>query len=379
LRKIDFLIISSIFIKLIIIIFPSAYLFSQNKKLSNREIRVDSIFKRFSKDNFSGAAVLVAQNGIILYQKCFGYANIQHHVPVTTETKFRIGSMTKQFTSSAILKLQEQSLLSVNDPLSKFVPDYPSGNKITIYNLLIHTSGIPNYTQKDGFWIRAKIPITPDSLIEQFKYDDLEFLPGENWQYSNSNYFLLGYIIEKVSGKSYEEYLKDIFFIPLDMKNTGVHDLSEIYDNDASGYEFWHGKLYNSDIRHSSHFGGSGNLYSTIEDLFPWNEAIFTGKILNKSSFEIAMTPVKWDNDKEITGSGFKYGCGWGMINYKGLEEIAHGGGFNGFDSWISRYPEYNFTIIVLTNCSPFPDGLGSRNAAHRIADVYLENYMNKD
>jgi len=136
----------------------------------------------------------------------------------------------------------EQGLLNINDPLSKYIYDYPHGDEITIYHLLTHTSGIPNYTQKDGFGARAKSQIEPDSLIKQFKYDELESSPGKNWQYSNSNYFLLGYIIEKVSGKTYEEYLNDKFFIPLCMKNTGVYDLSKIYENEASGYEYWNEK-----------------------------------------------------------------------------------------------------------------------------------------
>jgi len=228
---------------ILIILFLSAHVSSQNNTSLNNESRVDSIFMDYTKGNSPGAAVIVAKDGKILYQKCFGYANIQHRVPVKPETKFRIGSMGKQFTASAILKLQEQGLLSISDPLIKYISDYPRGDEISLYHLLTHTSGIQNYTQKDGFWIRSKIPIEPDSLINQFKYDSLEFSPGENWQYSNSNYFLLGQIIEKVSGKTYAEYLNCTFFVPFGMKNTGVHDMFEVYDNAASGYEYGRGKI----------------------------------------------------------------------------------------------------------------------------------------
>jgi CubicO group peptidase (beta-lactamase class C family) len=358
---------------LIIIITFSIPVNSQNKYPANYESRIDAIFKDYLQSDFFGAAVIIAQDGKLEYQKCFGLANIQHHVPVTIKTKFRIGSITKQFTASAIFKLQEQGLLNVNDCLSKYIPDYPSGDQITIYKLLTQTSGIPDYTQKDGFWLRSKIPISPDSLIKQFKYDNLEFTPGTNWQYSNANYFLLGYIIEKASGKKYEEYLKENFFIPLKMQNTGVHDFYEIHYNEASGYEYGQGKIFNAEIRHGSHYGGAGSLYSTAEDLFIWNEAVFNGKVLSKSNFDIAMIPVKWGDGQEITDDGFKYGCGWGMMQQNGHELVAHGGGFNGFDCWVSRYPQYNLTIIVLTNCSPFPKGLGSRSAAFKIAEICLE------
>lgn len=367
------------FFCLLIPLFHSTQVFSQICTTLIKEDRVDSIFTDYSKGDSPGAAVIIAKNGKILYQKCFGFANIQHHVPVKTETKFRIGSMTKQFTSAAIFKLQEQGLLSISDPLSKYISDYPRGDEITIYHLLTHTSGIPNYTQNDGFWIRAKIPIDPDTLISQFKYDSLKFSPGENWQYSNSGYFLLGCIIEKVSGKTYEEYLKDNFFVPLGMKNTGYHDLLEVYENEASGYEYANGKIYNADLRHGSHFGAAGNLFSTVEDLFIWNEAIFNGNALSKSSFKIIMTPVMWGDGQELTEGGFKYGCGWGMMNHNGVSLIAHGGGFNGFDSWISRYPEHNFTIIVLTNSNSFPEVLASRKAAFKISEIYLGDYMKED
>jgi len=368
----------STFLSILITLFHSTHIFSQNTIPPTKESRIDSIFTDYSKGNFPGAAVIVAKDGKILYQKCFGYANIQHCIPVITETKFRIGSIGKQFTASAILELQEQGLLNISDPLTKYISDYPRGNEITLYHLLTHTSGIQNYTQKDGFWIRSKIPIEPDSLINQFKYDSLKFSPGEDWQYSNSNYFLLGQIIEKVSGKTYAEYLNATFFVPLGMKNTGVHDMFEVYDNAASGYEYGQGKIYNAEQRHDSHIGGAGNLYSTAKDLFVWNEAIFNGEALSESSYQNAMTPVKWGDGKEVTADGFKYGCGWGIMNYKGVKLIAHGGGFNGFDCWISRYPDHNVTIVVLTNSNSFPEVLASRKATFKIVEVYLEDYMDK-
>jgi len=364
----------------LILLFPlflSTNIFPQDNKNSNVEEIIDSIFSQYSSVIVPGVAVIVAKEGKKLYKKCFGYANIQHKVPVTPETKFRVGSITKQFTASAIFKLQDKGLLSINDPLSNYIYDYPRGDEITIYHLLTHTSGIPNHTQKDGFWLRAKIPIEPDSLIEQFKYDVLDFSPGDNWQYSNSGYFLLGYIIEMVSGKSFADYLNENIFIPTGMMNTGYHDLFEVYENEAYGYEYSQGKIYNAELRHGSHYGAAGNLYSTVEDLYIWSEAIFNGKVLEESSLLTALFPVKWGDDEEITQGGFKYGCGWGITDHNGIISIEHGGGFNGFDNWISRYPAKNLTIVVLTNSSSFPEMGTSRKAAFKIAEVYLRDYMN--
>lgn len=196
---------------------------------------VDWSFERVIKEKYPGVAVIVAQDGQIIYQKGFGYANIEHRVPITPETKFRIGSITKQFTAAAILKLQEEGKLSVEDKLSKFIPDYPRGDEVTIHHLLTHTSGIHSYTSKPDFVKTVTVEIKPDELVDSFKNDKFDFDPGEKQMYNNSGYFLLGYIVEKVSGKSFGDYLEETFFDPLDMKDTGIHHWSLILRSRSYG------------------------------------------------------------------------------------------------------------------------------------------------
>lgn len=163
-------------------------------------------FNSLVSSNDAGVAVLVAQNGKILLEKGYGLADREHHVAVTTETKFRICSVSKQFTAAAILKLQEEGKLSVNDKLSKYIPDFPRGDEVTLHHLLTHTSGIPNYTSKLGFSLQMTNAIKTEALIESFKNDPYDFDPGTKWRYDNSGYVLLAYIVEKVSGQTYEVF-----------------------------------------------------------------------------------------------------------------------------------------------------------------------------
>ncbi|MAP88534.1 hypothetical protein CMK16_14410, partial [Candidatus Poribacteria bacterium] len=259
------------------------------------ETVVDALLKDTIKGNSPGAAVLIAQDGEILYQKGFGYANLENQIPITPQTKFRIGSITKQFTASAILKLQEESLLKVTDRLSKFLPDYPRGDEVTIHHLLTHTSGIHNYTDYPEFASAVETYIEAEEMIQLFKTDKFDFNPGEKWAYSNSGYFLLGYIIEKVSGQSLENHLKHHFFDPTGMKNTEVHNSKHPPKNEATGYSYSYvaGKPEKAINWDMSRVGGAGNLYSTTQDLYHWNEAIFKSKLLNQNTLKSAFTPVK--------------------------------------------------------------------------------------
>ena len=173
--------------------------------------------------------MLVARDGKVLLSHGFGMADLSHDVPITPTTKFRIGSVTKQFTAAAILKLQEEGRLSVNDKLSKFFPDFPRGDEVTIHHLLTHTSGIKSFTSKPDFMATVTSPATSDQMIDSFKNDPFDFDPGEELSYNNSGYFLLGLIIEKVSGKSFNDYLRDTFFEPLGMHDTGVHTSTAVH------------------------------------------------------------------------------------------------------------------------------------------------------
>jgi CubicO group peptidase (beta-lactamase class C family) len=336
----------------------------------------DAVFERVIKGDSPGAAVLIAKDGEILYQKGFGFASLEHHVPITPETKFRIGSITKQFTAAAVLKLQEDGLLSVKDPLSKFIPDYPRGDEVTIHHLLTHTSGIHSYTGKPDFMKTVTVETKPEDLIESFKNDEFDFDPGEKWLYNNSGYFLLGYIIQEVSGESYGDYLKNHFFDPLDMKDTGVHHWSLILEHEATGYSYQNGKFKKALDWDMSRAGGAGALYSTVGDLYRWNEAVFNGKVLGESSLEAAFTPVTLNDGSKANAMGFGYGYGWVLLEIRGMKEIGHGGGLNGFSTYLGRYPEQKVTVAVLTNCVPPPPGLSAEDGAHEIAEIYLWDQM---
>lgn len=339
------------------------------------EALVDAIFTEATTGETPGAAVLVAQNGKIVYQKGFGFANLEHRVPITTETKFRIGSITKQFTASAILKLQEAGLLSVQDPLMKFMPDYPRGNEVTIHHLLTHTSGIHSYTSKPDFMQTVTVEVKPESLIASFKNDKFDFDPGTQWRYNNSGYFLLGYLVNKLTNETYDAYLKKTFFEPLNMKDTGVHHWSDILAHEATGYSYINGKFQKAQNWDMSRAGGAGALYSTVTDLYRWNEAVFNGKVLSDKNLATAFTPVTLKDGSKPQTAGDGYGYGWSISDFRGTKEIAHGGGLHGFVTSLARYPEHNMTVTVLTNCAPARD-LNPGGLTREIAQIYLWEKM---
>ena len=344
-----------------------------NIPMPSNEKLADEIINQVIKENSPGAAVLVSQNGGIIYQKGFGYASLEHHVPVTVDTKFRIGSITKQFTSSAILKLQEEGKLSVNDKLSKYIPDYPRGDEVTIYHLLTHTSGIHNFTNKPDFLNYQTVSIKLEALVNSFKNDEFDFNPGEKWSYSNSGYVLLGYIIEKVTGGFYGDYLKDKFFTPLGMNDTDVYQYGPILKHEAFGYMYVDGKLQKAHNWEGSCVAGAGSIYSTVGDMCRWNEALFNGRMLSEESLKLAFTPVKLKGEKQPTSG---YGCGWAIGEYCGLNEIEHEGGHDGFNSFLLRFPDLNSTIVVSQNCYLPSPGMAARQIAHKIAEIFFWDKM---
>ena len=319
--------------------------------------------------NLPGCCVLVSREGNILYSKGFGAANLEHDVSVTTKTKFRIGSVSKQFTAAAILKLCEEGKLSVDDPLSKHMPDYPRGDEVTIHHLLTHTSGIQSYTSQPDFLETVASPTTVEKRIESFRDKPFDFSPGEKWQYNNSGYFLLGHLVEKLSGMSFGDYLEKTFFEPLGMHDTGVHETSAILKHEATGYSYSGGAVSKALNWDMSHAGGAGNLYSTAEDLHRWNEAIFNGKVLSEESLKAAFTPVKLNGDKPSPTS---YGYGWMIDEYRGLKRIGHGGGLHGFLSYLCRFPEQKLTIVAFHNSSPAKAELAPQSIANFAAAAYL-------
>jgi CubicO group peptidase (beta-lactamase class C family) len=313
----------------------------------------------------------VAKEGKILYKKGFGYADVKNKILVTPDTKFRIGSVTKQFTAAAILKLQENNLLSVNDKLSKYIPDFPRGNEVTIHHLLTHTSGIHSYTGRNDFISRVTKTISPDTLISVIKKDSFDFNPGERMLYNNSGYFILGYIISKVSGKPYETFLKETFFDPLQMKNTGVHYSGIKLQNEAKGYSRA-GSGYEESLNWDmSWAGAAGAMYSTVDDLLKWNEALHAGKVLNKKSLEAAITPAVLKNGEPTP---MQYGYGLGMSKFRGTDIIGHSGGLHGFITHLSYYPKEKLTVVMFSNTAE-PEVNFNPN---KIAEAFLWEKMEK-
>ena len=336
---------------------------------------VDAYFNNLIKEDYPGAAILVAKDGKILYENTYGYADVENKITITPDTKFRIGSITKQFIASAILKLQEQGLINTDDKLSKFIPDFPRGDEVTIHHLLTHTSGIHSFTDKPDFYSRVTSPIKTAELINEIKNDTYDFNPGDKFLYNNSGYFILGYIIEKVTGMNYGDFLKKNFFDPLGMKNTGVYKSDIKLENEAQGYSYDGNKISKALNWDMSWAGGAGSLYSTIEDLYKWNEAIFNGKVLSEEILKAAFTPVitKEDNNPAADNG---YGYGWNISKFRGLKNISHSGGLDGFNSNLIRVTDQNVTVVVLVNCLPTPQGMDASSISNMITELYLWDKM---
>jgi len=302
--------------------------------------KLNLLMKAYVNQNKFSGSVLVAQNGKILLCKGYGTSNHEHEVPNVPETKFRLGSITKQFTALAIMQLQEKGILNVNDPISNYIPNYPRGEEITIHNLLTHTSGIPNLTDFPEFEKKKIKPHTLEQVVNRFKDKPLEFNPGEKHRYSNSGYVLLSYIIEKASGKKYEDLLEQNIFIPLKMHNSGYDKASLILKNRAAGYSLGDdSKLENAPYIHMSFTTGSGALYSTVKDLYLWDQALCTEKLLSKKSLNTMFS--------SFLGN---YGYGWMIGKTFNRKFVGHCGRIDGFATEIRRGIDDNICIIVLSN-----------------------------
>ena len=310
-------------------------------------------------DQFSGT-VLVAKNGVPVFRKAYGLANREWDVPNTPDTKFRIGSNTKQFTATAILQLAEAGKLSIDDPVSKYYASAPDAWKsITIRHLLTHTSGIPTYTAIPHFFAGdARLDRTPEEIIKLTQDKPLEFEPGSKFSYDNSGYIILGYIIEKASGEHYADYLQHHIFDALDMKSTG-YDVSEtIMPKRASGYDWNKTKFVNTPYLSMTEPYSAGSLYSTVDDMLIWDQALNLGKPLSPPSLQ-----------KMFTDYGHGYGYGWMIDNQFGHQHIWHGGGINGFVSKFDRYPRDKLTVVVFSNETNAPVG----RIADGLAAIYLD------
>ncbi|ULQ53855.1 serine hydrolase [Flavihumibacter fluvii] len=315
-----------------------------NASLSNAQTKkqkLEELLGSYARQEKFNGSVLVAINGEVLLDKGYGWQDIVAATANTPQTQYQVGSVTKQFTTAVIMKLQEQGKLKVTDKLSKYFPDYPKGDSITIEQLMTHTSGIYNYTNDENFMKNEVTkPHNQDEIIALFKNKPLDFSPGKNWSYSNSGYCLLGYIIEKVTGKPYEKNVREIIFQPTEMSSSGFDFTHLNGASKATGYLQYSGKTSPlAPIVDSSVSFSAGAIYSTTNDLYKWTKAVMAQKIIRPESWKSSLTP-KLHN----------YGYGWAVDSLEGQLSFQHGGGIHGFNSNLVILPDQKISIVLLSN-----------------------------
>jgi CubicO group peptidase (beta-lactamase class C family) len=308
--------------------------------------KIDAVMSEVYKPGEPGAAIIVQKDGKTIFRKGYGMADLELGVAVEPDMVFRLGSITKQFTAVSILMLAEQGKLALQDEITKFLPDYPTqGRKITVEHLLTHTSGIQSYTDLPEWLPLWRKDFTVKELIDLFKDKPMKFEPGQRWVYNNSGYILLGAIIEKVSGQTYEEFVDSRIFKPLGMKHTYYGSTERVIPRRIPGYQAGKNGFLNAPYLSMTQPYAAGSLLSTVDDLAVWSDAVFSGKLVRKEWLDRAFAPYKLKNG-ESTG----YGYGWCIANFGGHRSIEHGGGINGFTSYEITLPEDRIFAAILTN-----------------------------
>lgn len=350
------------FIPLLLVIFLPVGAFS-----ADLATMIDGIAKKeIETDGGVGMTIAIAKDDNIIYLKGYGLANVELSVPATAESVYRIGSITKMFTAAGILLLMEEGKLSLDDLLSKHLPEYPAdpGDKITIRHLLNHTSGLVNLTDLPDHREIMRDDLTHGEVLARFQDMPSLFAPGDQFRYCNSGYYLLGMIIENVSELKYEPFLQERVLDPLDLKNTTYDRHLKIIPNRASGYGRWGDQLVNAPYVSMRTPFAAGALASTAEDLIRWTRALATDKLLQADSFKAMTTPGQLNSGKAIP---YGFGCFVGKLD--GHPYFHHGGGIPGFVTELVYFPEDELTVVVLTNAG--------RNSPKKIADQIARSILN--
>ena len=324
--------------------------------------RIDGSIAPYFQAQDPGATVIVVKDGKTVLRRAYGMADVTKGVKMTPDMALRLGSITKQFTSTAILMLAEEGKLSVGDDITKHLPDYPTrGKKISIEHLLTHTSGIVSYTSKPDFRAGMTKDLTVAQMVDSFKNDPLDFEPGSQYRYNNSGYFLLGAIIEKISGQTYAQFVEQRIFAPLGMQDTYYEGFGRSKAPVAAGHTRTPTGFGPSQALSMSQPYAAGSLVSTVDDLARWDAAIGSGKLLKPASWQQAFMPYRLSDGKRTD-----YGYGWQTAKVKGAPMIGHGGGINGFSTYAMRLPEQKVYVAVLTNSDggPADPGMVARKAA---------------
>lgn len=315
---------------------------------------IDALLTRYHALGVFNGTALVADNGKVILKKGFGLADFEWKIPNTPDTKFRLGSITKQFTATLVMQMVDEGKLSLDSTLASAIPYYrkDTGSQVTIHHLLTHTSGIPSYTGSPDFSEIRRDPYGVREFVEKFCSGDLEFDPGAKFRYNNSGYFILGAIIEQVDGKPYEQVLRERIFEPLGMKASGYDRSAPILEKRARGYEPGLAGVKNTDYLDMSLPYSAGSLYSTVEDLYVWDQALYGEKVLPSRAKELMFT-IHATSDTPQIGD---YGYGW-VIRKRSIGPgnaervtIGHGGSINGFNTLITRVPEDRHLVVLLNN-----------------------------
>lgn len=309
----------------------------------DRASQMDGYIQGLADSGLFQGSVLVAQNGATLIDKGYGLASAEFNVANTSSTKFRLGSLTKQFTAMAILQLQDRGLLNVTDPVCQYLPVCPNAwSAITIHQLLTHTSGIPDYVGFSDAQARSFSPVSPDDLIAYFSVKPLDFIPGTQFEYSNSGYVVLGRVVELLSGMSWDSFIQANIFTPLQMNATGYDSFTKVLQGRAGGYLLKNGKIDSvAPYLDMSWAYSAGGLYSSVDDMYLWTQALDNGTLVSPQLLNLMFTPAPNANG---------YGYGWVITHFFGQRVAAHDGEVNGFLSFIARFVDANAVLIILSN-----------------------------
>ena len=328
--------------------------------------RVDScIAAQMEYRHIPGLALAVVRDGVPVKVRGYGLANVEHDVPVTPQTVFQSASLGKQFTAMLVMWLVERKVIELDRPISDYFQNSPpSWRDITVRHLLTHTSGIPDYSEDStGIHVNLRSDYTEDQLLEMAKQAPLDFRPGERWSYCNTGYDLLGFLIHKVTGRFYGDLLKECLFQPLHMETARVISEADIVLHRAAGYRLEEGEWKNQEwVAPSLNTTADGSLYLSIRGMVNWAAALDSGKIVSRKGFDEIWTPVRLND-----GSTCPYGFGWFLTPINGKRAISHEGDWQGFNTYIVRFPDDKLTVIVLVNLSP----ANPAQIAQEVAGIY--------
>jgi CubicO group peptidase (beta-lactamase class C family) len=306
--------------------------------------QIDEVVSSVGKDRLPGAVVLVARDGETVFRKAYGWSDMDRRQPMDASVQMPIGSVTKQFTATAIMMLMEEGKLSLSDSVARHLPEFaPQLKDVTVEQLLTHTSGVPDYTKQWRMWLPDfGADVSLSEVLGRIRGKSLDFAPGTRFAYSNSNYVLLGAIIEKLSGQSYGKFVEERIFVPLNMGNTAYGGHERAAAMRAKGYEADDGKFSKPRTVPISLVHAAGGVVSSVDDLARWDAAVSSGKLLKAESWQRVFTAVP----------PASYGYGWSIGKLQGAQEYSHGGSIYGYTSFVARLPEQGLYVAVLANAS---------------------------